>query len=159
MGAPYTYAKRKLEDALALLLTRLGGTTLSGVTVYKGFSFADLEASRIEIVCATAEAERLGAMPGGGYMTGNFIVNGMIAVVSHKDDVVRGTHAARCGAVEDIIMRDDVEEQMNTLGVGDFYIHSPDWRPTTSEDLISGSEARTELNFTARVRPSTPEEV
>ena len=154
MPAPHTHVKRKTEDAIEGLLNLLKKNELSGVTFFKGLSLSELTTPRVEIVAPRAEPEIIGATT-----TGNFNLEGvMITVVSHAGDADRGGHARRCGAVEDILMRGDVEDQINnSIGVTDYEIFEPGWTPGIGEDSIDEHEIRSEYLVAVYCRPSASE--
>lgn len=156
VSAPYTYIKRKTEDAVASLITRLAETQLTGMTIAKGLSCDSLTGDRIEVVCAEAEPEIIGAT-----VTGNWTVQLRLAVVSNGHDTTRATHMARSGELEDIVMRDDVAEQVNNLqDISDYRMFdgTAGWLPGSGEDRVDGDEMRTEINVTVYCCPWTEEE-
>ncbi len=149
MAAPYTYIKRKAEDALAAVVNSLKGTGLDGVTFFKGLSFGTLSTPRLEILAPKASPERFGET-----YTGNWTVTLICAVVSHKNDGERDQHGLFCGTFEDIVMRDDMETQMNAAGITDFTAFDPGWYPGDSDDSVEGSEVRTEYEMSIYCKPS-----
>lgn len=150
---PFTHIKRKTEDALENVVDDLAGTGFTNVTFYKGFSLSELLTPRVQFLSETATPERIGETN-----TGNFVVDVIMAVVSNKADHTRGQHATWCGLIEDIIMRDDMENLLNTIGdTNDFFAFTPGWIPGSSTDSIENdTEIVTSYAATLYCRPSTP---
>ena len=139
MARSYTFIKRKVEDAFEALVNALQNSDISSIQKYKGFSGSELTTPRIQYVATRAVPERFGE-----HYSGNFTVTLVVTVVSHVSDATRDTHAKRCGAIEDIIMRDDIEFYMNNrISVRDFQCYDPGWYPGESEDLTNDSEMMT----------------
>lgn len=166
MSAPYHRAKRKTEDAVELVLQRLGGAALasSAVAYSKGFGRTALTVPRIEIIAAQADPEEFE-----GLYTGNFLVDLSIAVVSHCDDETRAQHDALCGAVEDVIFNAQIEAALNACSVADYTVFEngqgdqggearSGWFPGQSQDLVSESEMMSRYAVKVYCRPSGRDE-
>ncbi len=136
MGTPFSTVMEKTEDAIEQLINDLKGESLSSYRIYKGFSLDELETNRIEILALDADPEKYGET-----YTGNFNVNVTLAVFSHGDDATRASHRLNCGFVEDIIMRDDIEDQINNqIDLQDYTIFTPGWKPGLARRLTNGKE-------------------
>ena len=140
MGAPYTYIKRKTEDAFEELILRCGGEDLESVQVVKGFNGDDLETPRVGILAAGADPEKIGDDTDRfAHVTGNWFVEIGFSVATHISGQDRDRHALICAAVEDVLMRSDVVAQLNAIGISDFTAyHFAPGAGTDSEDIENG---------------------
>jgi hypothetical protein len=155
MGAPYHTVMKKAESAVLDLITRLDtGNDLDALQTALGFQVVELQKSRIEIFAVRATPESVGQMPDGSMFTGNFEVEIVVAVVANKGDTNRTQIGNWCGYVEDILMRNDVEEQIAMGDVQDFTIFKPGWRPGDCRRMVSASELRQEYDITIYCKPS-----
>ena len=123
MGAPYGKICSKVEDAFAGVIEALAGTELSGVTIFKGFQGdTRLTVPRIHVVASSATAEMFGDL-----FTGNWTVEVTVALVTHYKDESRATRENRSAALFDMLLRQDIEEQLNNRGgVTDFHAYGGD---------------------------------
>jgi len=117
MGAPYGKICSKVEDAFEGVINALIGSELSGVTIFKGFQgAAELTVPRIHIVASSATAEVIGDL-----FTGNWRVEVTVALVSQYQDTDRDTRESMSAALFDMLLRQDIEHQLNNRGgVQDF---------------------------------------
>jgi hypothetical protein len=152
MARQYTAIKRKTEDAIESLINKFKGTSLSGVTFYKGFDFTNaLNTPRLEIVCSKAEPEIVG-----DEVTGNWTCEVSVAITSNYKDTSRSVHEKRIGVVEDVFMRPDVPELVNNLSTIQNYtifggIYG--WRPLDGEDSTNENEFQSRYGVQVRCCP------
>ena len=142
--APYSYIKRKCEDAVELLLNLLCANELAGVAIFKGNSNTELTTPRVEVVAHTATPEIIG-----NTVTGNWHVNLTIALFDHWADAVRDVHSQRLGAIEDMVMRNDLKTQLASSSI-DFTLFGgvEGWMPLSEEDIPQEGELQTKINVT-----------
>lgn len=155
MAAPWTYVKRKLEDGFEEVLEYLARSSIgTGVTFFKGFSGSELSTPRVEIVAGEASPEVLG-----DFVTGNWLVELQVRVVTNYNDNTRAQHETIAGYIEDVIMRDDIPSQINTTGqVTDFTVFNGamGWLPGAGEDSVNGeNEYMSNYNVTVYCAPTT----
>jgi len=154
MAAPFHFIKRKVEDGFAAVLTFLAGSNLSGVALVKGLAGSALSTPRVEIIAHTATPEIIGDT-----VTGNWMVELTVNVITEYSDTTRAVHASNCGYVEDVIMRDDIPSQINTTGeVTDFTVFNGamGWLPGASTDLVNGDdEYMSQYDVTVYCAPTT----
>ena len=162
MADPYTYIKRKAEDAFAGLIQRRAEDDLDSIQITKGQSFNTLESSRVEVVCSRAMPQVVGDDELiGGEVTGNWFCEIQVAVMTHFDgddgDYSRSTHGKRCGYVGDVFMAEDVVDQLNAIdAVSAFEAFA--WRPGMSEDDVDEMGARTIFEGNLYCAPSAVED-
>jgi len=152
MSAPFHLVKRKTEDAWENVINALKGTNLAGLTIVKAFDTVTLKDARIEIMVPVAEPEKIGDI-----ITGNYFVQVFLTLISIKEDQTRTVHGLRAGELGDIIMRDDVEAQLNTAGGGvtDYHAFPPSWTPGTITDTVENDiELHTEFTGEVKCAPS-----
>ena len=153
MGAPYSFIMRKTEDVLEAVVNKKKAQLLTSVTIVKSFSDDALNVPRLEIEAFSATPEVIGSE-----VTGNWLVEVRLAVVSHYKSHTRAQHKKWTGAVEDIIMIDDMATIVNNLStVNDFTLFSGPmgWMPLAGTDTTNGVEMRSERNARAYCAPST----
>jgi len=152
----YSYVMEKAEDAFegliefyrgdGLTYTDLDGNT-SQIPIYKGFSLEDLTGTRIEVIATAAEPERLGAMPDGGYMTGNYRVTITVTVASCRTESDRNEHKGRAGIIGDIFMRSALEDDIGNLeNLDNFTVWKPGWMPGQCQRMTDGDEIITQFS-------------
>jgi hypothetical protein len=149
---PYTYIRRKAENALEKLLDKLSLGGLDGVDIFKGLSASELTVPRIGILCETAEPEVLDSL-----ITGNWHCEMMTSVISHISDLNSDTHADRCGIVEDIIMRNNVADHINDLpGMDGFHVFGGvmGWMPGPSSEEVGEDFIATIIRVNMYCAPS-----
>ena len=138
---PYQRTKRRAEDAFKLLIEQRGGEPVSGITIYRGFGAVGLNGKRIEVVSEKATPEIGPSGP-----TGNMTLTLTVTVISDLADLAadgRSAHDERCGAIEDLLLTQDVCEQINAMdGLTDF--HAFLWTPGESEDTVGEDEVYSE---------------
>lgn len=138
MSAPYHHIKRKVEDAFASAIAGGAGDSLIGRATIKGFSLGSLTGDRVHIESIKAEPELIGGDGDGigGYVTGNWMVDVSISIVTvamseHGYD--RDSHAQACGAVEDVLLASDIVARLTGADVDDLAVMA--WRPGASSDM------------------------
>lgn len=142
MAAPYTYVRRKTEDAIASLINQLAGSDLSDVTEYKGLSGSDLTTPRLEIVC-----DRSTPQVPQNTVTGNFAVMGQAAIVTTYADTSRAVHQSYMAYVEDLFMYHWCEfvQMVKALNFVDYtMLH---FEPGEGRDETNGTEYRSVIDF------------
>jgi len=154
MARQYTAIKRKAEDAIEKLINKFKGSNLTGVTFYKGFDFSqELKTPRLEIIVSKATPEIVGPE-----VTGNWILELSVSIVSYYKDTTRAVHEKRIGTIEDIFMRPDVAELVNNISsVTNFTIFKGvyGWQPGDGTDLTDGKEFKSMYEVTLKCAPRT----
>lgn len=138
---------RKAADAIEGVITALKGTSLSGVTVFKGASMSDLSVPRIEILCDSGDVEVEGAT-----VTGNYTISARIRLVGHGSDETRTTYSADVAALGDIIFRDDFIAQVTTAAISNFTGFQ--WFPRRVRESVEGNTYVTEWECDFYCMPS-----
>jgi len=146
MAVGYSQVKRKAEDAMAVVITDRLGQELSGITLYKGYSGADLATPRIEILAQTADPEDVGGeLPTGGSLSGNWNVTIQVTLIQHYADD-RSIRAQRDDRLFDILMQDNLVELLNEADVDHFKVwdRNPNggagWTPGAVESIINAMQ-------------------
>lgn len=154
MARQYTAIKRKTEDAIEALINKFKGAKLNGVTFYKGFDFTqELKTPRLEILATKATPEVIADT-----VTGNWMVELSVSIVSYYKDTARNAHEKRIGVVEDIFMRPDVPDLVNNLStITNYTIFNGvyGWRPGDGDDLTDGKEFKSSYAVRLRCAPRT----
>jgi hypothetical protein len=151
---PYTKVKRLLEDALELIVARLGGTTFSGVTIYKGRQGEQMTVPRLQIVAALSKP----VWTDTGLIMWWEVTVGMM-LVTQVDDTTRDENTEMSAALQDIVLTTDMAQEVNDLqeirGIK-MYDDIHGWEPGECEDGVDETEYVTAITVTARV--TLPEE-
>lgn len=141
MSAGAHKTRRLVEDAIDLVISTYKRTgSLSGVTIYKGLSNGVKSEPRIEVVCSSAEYERVGVT-----VTGNSVVRATATLCSNARDVSRATHTAYAADLDDIFFYDDLAAKLNAVAVTDFGVFQA-W-PISGRDYVEGETLKTEIEI------------
>jgi len=128
----YREARRRAENAFESVVLAYGGDAVSGVTIYKGLSNADLASPRLEIMAGAARPEYETGDAEIGDPSGNLFLDIDFYIVSPVADLDRDIHAARCSAIEDCLFRTNLDEALDNLGAQEITVHT--WTPGVSEE-------------------------
>lgn len=133
----YSEVKRKIEDAVEYLIQKT--VTHTGYTLFKGLSFDELTALRIEIIGSNARPEIIGST-----ITGNWTIDIDINVVSNSHDKTRAEHYEISGKIGDMVMSDEIVDIMNNMPLSTtgitIYPGASGWMPDVSNDAIMDGE-------------------
>jgi len=150
MSDPYTLAFEKPEDAFESVLNKYKRDELTGVTIIKGDEFAELVTPRLQILTDESIPEIEGDT-----VTGNFTNKMLFRIVGHQGDTNRDEFNRWCGAVGDILFRDDVVQILNdAIEVKEFAARQ--WFPGQARRFTQGSELIRDIEGILYFRPSTP---
>lgn len=134
--------KRKLEDALEVVITEYGSEEIAALTIYKGLSGTALVSPRIQIVAHTAKPRRYG-----GVNTGLYDMEMDCYVVTNVGDTSRTELAELCGEFEEVLSIDNIEELLTDAG-NTFAVHPDLFFLDSIQDSASESEVWTQYKFT-----------
>lgn len=143
MATLYHNITGKVATAVAAIIDSYIDSTQSSLAIYARASMTELVAPRVEVLCS-AEVEVEGAT-----VTGNYIAEVRVRVVSNAKDSTGATHDARVAAVGDVLFRDDF---VTLEAVSDFTMQQ--WFPRRVSESVEGSEFVTEFTCELRCWPS-----
>lgn len=123
MAAPYVLPHRKVEDAVAgLISANVTSEQLNGATVTKGRVASDISVPAVHVIadnCEPSPAEYVGyAAP-----SGNWMVTCRVRIVSHGEDEDRDAHDTRAGYILDKLHTADLTGDLNAINVTDCDIY------------------------------------
>ena len=150
MAAPWHNIEEKAEDAVVAYIA--SEATLTGLTVFKGFSGSNVTVPSLEVFAESAIPEVFG----GDDLTGNWEVEIITRIRTNMDSTTRAAHAGFVAQVRDVLMQNGsaVVAGIETKGASDFTAQI--WTPGEAVRLTDEDreERITEQVWTLKCRPS-----
>ena len=150
MAAPWHNIEEKAEDAVTAYLET--EATLTGLTVFKGFSGSNVTVPSLEVFAESAIPE----VWADDSLSGNWDVEITTRIRSNLSATTRAAHAGFVAQVRDVLMQNGsaVVAGIETKATADFTAQI--WTPGEAVRLVDDDreERITEQTWTLRCRPS-----